>query len=251
MFEVKKSYGIICIDYNNIDYSFLMIRKTLSYSFCHFVLCNHVKLSKKIMLRLLNNMTYHEKLDLQTLSYEMLWFRIYRQNAATMSQNLQLKYATRKVSFEQKFGSDKLYLKLLIKNTQNSGLLWEFPKGRKNEDCKELEIDIAKREFNEETGITSTKLRIMYDVEPFIITYKDYGINYYIKYFFATMEDCKERQRSFKISSCFSAETDMCRWISKKDLVFADMSKKSINRIYKIFDKAIKLCKNHIKNKSI
>jgi ADP-ribose pyrophosphatase YjhB (NUDIX family) len=42
---------------------------------------------------------------------------------------------------------------------------WEFPKGRKN--YKEKDLDCAKREFQEETGISSTNLQIINNVMPF------------------------------------------------------------------------------------
>ena len=42
---------------------------------------------------------------------------------------------------------------------------WEFPKGRRNQ--KEKDLDCALREFEEETGIHQTDIKIVENVFPF------------------------------------------------------------------------------------
>jgi 8-oxo-dGTP pyrophosphatase MutT (NUDIX family) len=65
---------------------------------------------------------------------------------------------------------------------------WEFPKGRRN--YKEKDLDCALREFEEETGILSSKLNIIENVLPFEETF--IGTNhksYKHKYFLAYLND--------------------------------------------------------------
>ena len=65
---------------------------------------------------------------------------------------------------------------------------WEFPKGRRN--YKEKDLDCALREFEEETGISASKLNIIENVLPFEETF--IGTNhksYKHKYFLAYLND--------------------------------------------------------------
>jgi 8-oxo-dGTP pyrophosphatase MutT (NUDIX family) len=65
---------------------------------------------------------------------------------------------------------------------------WEFPKGRRN--YKEKDLDCALREFEEETGITTSKLNIIENILPFEETF--IGTNhksYKHKYFLAYLND--------------------------------------------------------------
>jgi 8-oxo-dGTP pyrophosphatase MutT (NUDIX family) len=65
---------------------------------------------------------------------------------------------------------------------------WEFPKGRR--DPKEKDLDCALREFEEETGISQTKITVVENVLPFEEIF--IGTNhksYKHKYFLAYMND--------------------------------------------------------------
>jgi 8-oxo-dGTP pyrophosphatase MutT (NUDIX family) len=65
---------------------------------------------------------------------------------------------------------------------------WEFPKGRR--DAKEKDLDCALREFEEETGISQTKITVVENVLPFEEIF--IGTNhksYKHKYFLAYMND--------------------------------------------------------------
>ena len=206
-------------------------------------------MTKKTLIRLLNGMTYQEKMDILLLDYEMLWKKVYHANVSEVGQRLQSVFALRKASFNQRFlTDDRKYLKELINNTTNTSPLWEFPKGHSSEDMKEGELDTAKREFYEETGIESSKLRILYAVKPYIVRYKDFGTDYTIKYFYATLVNCKELNKAFKVSNCISNETDCCKWIDKNELRYLDLPRKSIDRLYRLFDNSIKRCKTNLQN---
>jgi 8-oxo-dGTP pyrophosphatase MutT (NUDIX family) len=65
---------------------------------------------------------------------------------------------------------------------------WEFPKGRRN--FKEKDLECALREFEEETGISQTKITIIENVVPFeeIFIGTNYK-SYKHKYFLAVMNN--------------------------------------------------------------
>ena len=62
---------------------------------------------------------------------------------------------------------------------------WEFPKGRRN--YKEKDLECALREFEEETGILSSKLSVIENVLPFEeifigSNHKSYKHKYFLAY---------------------------------------------------------------------
>jgi 8-oxo-dGTP pyrophosphatase MutT (NUDIX family) len=81
-------------------------------------------------------------------------------------------------------------LKQLLENSTTSWneTEWEFPKGRKN--YQERDIDCALREFEEETGISKENIKIIENVLPFEEMYV--GSNHKIykhKYFLGFMKN--------------------------------------------------------------
>jgi 8-oxo-dGTP pyrophosphatase MutT (NUDIX family) len=82
---------------------------------------------------------------------------------------------------------------------------WEFPKGRRN--YKEKDLECALREFNEETGISSTKITIIENVLPFEEIF--IGTNhksYKHKYFLAYMSESEEYLDNFQITEVSKLE---------------------------------------------
>ena len=62
---------------------------------------------------------------------------------------------------------------------------WEFPKGRKN--SKEKDLDCALREFEEETGISKNKIKVIENIMPFEeifigTNHKSYKHKYFLAY---------------------------------------------------------------------
>jgi 8-oxo-dGTP pyrophosphatase MutT (NUDIX family) len=74
---------------------------------------------------------------------------------------------------------------------------WEFPKGRRNQ--KEKDLDCALREFEEETGIHQTDIKIVENVLPFEEMF--IGSNYKSykhKYFLAFMDNLDNNLNNFQ-----------------------------------------------------
>ena len=82
---------------------------------------------------------------------------------------------------------------------------WEFPKGRRN--FKEKDLECAMREFEEETGIISSKLCIIENVLPFEETF--IGTNhksYKHKFFLAYMNETEEYLSNFQVTEVSKLE---------------------------------------------
>ena len=81
----------------------------------------------------------------------------------------------------------KITLKDIVEksNTEWKETEWEFPKGRRN--YQEKDLDCAIREFEEETGITKTDINIIENVLPFEeifigTNHKSYKHKYFLAY---------------------------------------------------------------------
>ena len=86
---------------------------------------------------------------------------------------------------------------------------WEFPKGRRNQ--KEKDLDCALREFEEETGILKTDIKIIENVLPFEEMF--IGSNhksYKHKYFLAFME--KTSDTDFNLNNFQKTEVSKLEW---------------------------------------
>lgn len=87
---------------------------------------------------------------------------------------------------KKKYESIKPQLHEILSNTPHNGTEppWGFPKGKKNFEGNETEINCALREFREETGLSTDNVKL-WDVKPFTENYKGnnnkmYGTYYYL-----------------------------------------------------------------------
>ena len=143
----KLSIGIIIIRINKTQPEALFVHKRCTYAFNEFIYGNYKSYTKTEIL--LEQMTTEELLDIWSLNFEQMWYRYY------LSINKQdIFYNKKYTKFQSTFMQDGgIYLRKLIENTTSKGnLLWEIPKGRKN-NSKESDINCAMREIEEETGI--------------------------------------------------------------------------------------------------
>ena len=108
------------------------------------------------------------------------------------------------------FNGISIYLKNIVEKSETTWVEteWEFPKGRRN--YKEKDLECATREFEEETGILSSKLMIVENILPFEETF--IGTNqkaYKHKYFLAYIENIDIELTKFQKSevSCLEWKT--------------------------------------------
>jgi 8-oxo-dGTP pyrophosphatase MutT (NUDIX family) len=78
---------------------------------------------------------------------------------------------------------DRGILAELLSKTLNATLLWEIPKGRSNR--KETPIVSATREFEEETGLTKDRYRILFDEGTIEYSFVDCNVRYKYIYYIA------------------------------------------------------------------
>ena len=96
---------------------------------------------------------------------------------------------------------------VLRSNTKWQETEWEFPKGRRN--YQEKDMDCALREFEEETGISHNKIQIVENIMPFeeIFTGSNYK-SYKHKYFVGIINNNTIPKNTFQIN-----EISEIRWV--------------------------------------
>jgi 8-oxo-dGTP pyrophosphatase MutT (NUDIX family) len=150
-----------------------------------------------------------EKEQIITLTFEQLWSDMW-------SETVNLQYKNEELISSKKMESimngilingEKINLKNIVDNSPTNWLEteWEFPKGRRNN--KEKDLECALREFEEETGINSSKLIIVENILPFEEIF--IGTNhksYKNKYFLAYMNETDDILNSFQTTEVSKIE---------------------------------------------
>jgi 8-oxo-dGTP pyrophosphatase MutT (NUDIX family) len=249
--KIKDSYGIICCRPSKDGTQLLMIKKSTTYHFSEFIHGKYTKHDNTHLIRLFNNMTYHEKTDILTLNFQTMWYRIYRMNPSQYEHNRNNRmlsvYYDKKSKFETTFLHDGgTRLKKLIDQSTNGETPWEFPKGRKN-NIHEHTLDTAIREFTEETGIEKSKYRILWRVLPYIECYKDFGTTYRNTYYIAEAIGEWEPIYNFTNNTMVN-EVSSIKWVCKQHLRFMDLDSVSYMRVNKSIKKIIKKYKTRYKS---
>lgn len=254
--KIKRSYGIICCrKHPDRGIQIILIKKPTTYYFCEFIAGRYRKNDDIHLQKLFNNMTYHEKIDILSMNFSIMWSRSYLADPGITSCSIRNKHYLRKKSkFEMTFLQDEgKRLKTLISNSINVETVWEIPKGRKTD--IEIPVEAAMREFEEETAIKSDNYKVLWHLKPYIETYNDFGITYQHIYFYAQAVNQWEPNIRFGDKKQISEVADI-KWYGINDLKHLNLEKNTYERLINMFSKVIKKYKNyhkikHFKNKMI
>ena len=258
MSQAKKSYGIACCRFNKKNkLEVLLIKKRYTYNFAAFVLGQYHKKDEKFLKFLFNGMTVQEKLDILSLDFDILWYKIWMEIPSNKkmkepegwdiynirlfneyirgTQTDRLKFYKKKKSrFENLFVINKgKYLYRLIKGTSNGTVLWDIPKGRKHKN--ETPMDCAIREFQEETGVPYNYYTIMFDIRPIVNSYVNASATYVNNYYIAYESKNIKPQVNFSNTAQITEVQDI-RWIDLEEVRFIDRTGHLFNLVNKIFN---------------
>jgi 8-oxo-dGTP pyrophosphatase MutT (NUDIX family) len=183
------SYGIIVFSSSSKGLQFLMIRRKDSFGYIDFIRGKYTTNNLAQLNIIIDEMSLEEKNRILTLPFEKLWTEMWGET--------NIHYKNEEYSSKKKFESikegilvnDKLItLKDIVEmsKTKWKETEWEFPKGRRNQ--KEKDLDCALREFEEETGICKTDIKIIENVLPFEemfigSNHKSYKHKYFLAFF--------------------------------------------------------------------
>lgn len=192
----------------------LMINRRYTYAFYAFVCGRYNEHNDNEIIALLDRMTIDEKVDILSLNFQQLWYRIWLGNSQT---NMFL--TARNIFNERLVGDGGARIRSLVRRSHAyAPRIWEIPKGRKKY-AGECEMDCAIREFYEETGIPRSAYHITSGT--FRLVFAEDGVRYDITYFIAvTARDVIQRINSSSLEQV-SEICDM-RWVAASEMnVFA------------------------------
>ena len=189
------SYGIILfrISSDNII-EYLMIRRKNSFGYIDFIRGKYIQNNLDHLQIMFNEMSMSEKEQIRENTFETLWKMMWGiQDSGHSSQ-----FKGEELSSQKKFellknglpigpNGEIITIDSLINNSTTNWIEteWEFPKGRRN--FQEKDLDCALREFEEETGISKKIIKIVENLLPFEemflgSNHKSYKHKYFLGY---------------------------------------------------------------------
>ena len=205
------SYGIILFRSSLNGLEFLMLRRKDSFGYIDFIRGKYSPHNIVHIQDIINEMSIDEKEKILNESFDNLWNHMWGNTS-----NIQ--YRSEETSSNKKFeliksgitlDNVKITLKDIIEKstTKWKETEWEFPKGRRN--YQEKDLDCAFREFEEETGISKSSITIIENVLPFEeifigTNHKSYKHKYFLAYSKET--DCEYNLENYQKSEVSKLE---------------------------------------------
>lgn len=198
------SYGIVVFRYSENELQYLMIRRKDTFGYIDFIRGKYVQHNIEHLQNLFNEMSVDEKEHIRNNSFDSLWKSMWG-ISNNMSQHKSEEIASQKKFDALKQGiminNELVTLDMLINNSVTlwKETEWEFPKGRRN--FQEKDIDCALREFEEETGFSKEELTLVKNILPFEeifigSNHKSYKHKYFLAEFKKNINSLNNYQRT-------------------------------------------------------
>jgi 8-oxo-dGTP pyrophosphatase MutT (NUDIX family) len=189
------SYGIILFRSSLKGIQYLMIRRKDSFGYIDFLRGKYVPNNLEHLQIMFNEMSLLERDKIRTSDFETLWKTMWGVQEAG---HVGTQYKCEEFSSQKKFdglktgiqmgpNNEMTTLNTLIESctTKWKETEWEFPKGRRN--YQEKDVECALREFEEETGISKRDIKITENLMPFEeiflgSNHKSYKHKYFLAY---------------------------------------------------------------------
>ena len=211
------SYGIILFRPSSSGLQFLMIRRKDSYGYIDFIRGKYTNQNVLQIRKMFDQMSIDEKERIQMHSFDVLWKMMWGENNYVQYRNEELASSKKFEALKSGIAiNGELYtLEQFIRESTTSWMEteWEFPKGRRT--FQEKDLECATREFEEETGIPSDCISIVENVLPFEEIYIGSNLkSYKHKYYLAHMNDSSDTTWSFQ-----KTEVSKLEWKTVKDCI--------------------------------
>jgi 8-oxo-dGTP pyrophosphatase MutT (NUDIX family) len=213
------SYGLILFRSSQNGIEYLMLRRKDSFGYIDFIRGKYSPYNIEHLQNIINEMSVIEKERIISLNFDILWKQMWGETS-----NIQ--YKNEEVLSSKKFeiitngiliNGNMITLKDIVynSNTQWHETEWEFPKGRRNYQEKDLEC--ALREFEEETGISSKQINIIENLLPFEeifigTNHKSYKHKYFLAYTNMFNESKHENKDEYNLHNYQKTEVSKLEW---------------------------------------
>ena len=211
------SYGIVLFRSSSSGLQFLMIRRKDSYGYIDFIRGKYTNQNEMQIQNMIDQMSNEEKERIQHHDFDFLWKMMW-------GDNNYLQYRSEEMSSSKKFEALKTGTSIngqvyTLENFINKSTTswceteWEFPKGRRN--FQEKDLECALREFEEETGIPSNCISVLENVLAFEEIYIGSNLkSYKHKYYLAHMNETSDMLSNFQ-----KTEVSKLEWKTVQDCV--------------------------------
>jgi len=197
-----------------------MVKKKITYSFTNFVLGKY-RMSDNVLNNLFNTMTSTEKNMILVGDLRVLWRMVYSGNANPTYRS--------RTMFKNFMSIGEKKRRSLMNGTKNIEYYWEFPKGRKNDD--EDDLTCALREFEEETHVPATDVRVT--GEPISALIESNDVYYTYKLFMAEYVGDDGNVNVFNASH--NCEVQDVKWLSQSECTVANINRQNRRVLSKVF----------------
>ena len=195
------SYGIVVFRKTPNELQYLMLRRKDSFGYIDFIRGKYAPHNIFQIQSIVNEMSSDEKQRILTKPFEELWNTMWGEMNIGQYKNEE-HVSTKKMDVIREgviINNELVTLADIVNNSETKWdeTEWEFPKGRRN--YKERDLDCSLREFEEETGISSSMITIVDNILPFEEIY--IGTNYKSykhKYFLAFMNTNEDYLNNFQ-----------------------------------------------------
>ena len=193
------SYGIILCRPSNKGVQFLMIRRKDSFGYIDFIRGKYSPYNIEQLQHTINEMSVNEKKQIITEPFNKLWAMMWGNTSSENQFRSEESISVKKFELITNgvyINNVKYTLRDLVVKSDTSWTEteWEFPKGRRNP--QERDLDCGLREFEEETGYPQNSIAIVENILPFEEIF--IGSNhksYKHKYFLAYMSEYKNQEK--------------------------------------------------------
>jgi len=203
------SVGVIAVSFQDGVPHYLMINRKDTMAFCDLVRRRHRITNTDQLQCLADGLTVSEKRRIITTPHPQLWMEMWNEDSIINHSEQQTSEECLRAIREE---STMLRDALANSTTAWNETEWEFPKGRKN--CQERDQACALREFEEETGISSSQLELISNFIPIEETYTGTnGKAYRHRYYLGIIADPDE----VDLSHFQRSEVQEVRWVTLEE----------------------------------
>ena len=212
------SYGIILFKQSINGLQYLMIRRKDSFGYIDLIRGKYAPYNIPQIQRSIDEMSLDEKQRLLNEPFDNLWKMLWGDNGIQHRGEgviLAKKFEGLKNGVGSVTTLENINLEYLIQNSKTSWqeTEWEFPKGHRN--FQEKDMDTALREFEEETGYLKEHITIIENIIPYEeifigSNHKSYKHKYYIAYLNTHIDSTMQNYQQSEVSKIEWKNLDEC-----------------------------------------
>jgi len=244
--KASTSYGVACCRLNKKceqnTMEILLVQKKYTYEYNMFILgkfINKPLTEVQFYVKLFSHMTFDEKLEIASLDFSRMWYRMWLSNEKKKGYNaLEIKFKNVYLN------DDGERLLSLLSMAGSSELFWEIPKGKKKAKS-ESDLNCAIREFEEETRIIKRCYKVFPNNKK-SYSFVDYNVTYTNTYYIGYTKHIIKPKIHFTTKTQIS-EIKNIRWMNIEEIRAIDKKKQLEKFIQPIF----KFIKNRIRDNTL